>query len=306
MLKSDRQIFAILMIFVSSFSMAQQPDIEKDLLSAGAEIEVFKTTSNSSGEEVKLNIYIFKPENHKPTDKRSAIVFFFGGGWNTGKPTQFTEHCKHLAKKGMVSMTADYRVKSRHGTKAISCVEDGKSAIRWVRQNASKLGIDSTKVVAAGGSAGGHVAACTGVIKTLDHEKENLKISSVPNAMVLFNPVLATAKVEGSDQKMNAKKIAASTKRIGASPVTVSPVHHVVSGIPPTLILHGNADKVVPFWIAEVFQSAMDKAGNRCELVEYKKQGHGFFNHGRKGGKYEETVEQMDKFLMSLGFLQTD
>jgi len=90
----------------------------------------------------------------------------------------------------MVAARADYRVKSRHGVSPKECVEDAKSAIRWVRQNAAKLGADPNRIVAAGGSAGGHIAACTALTPGLDAEGEDTKVSSLPNALVLFNPVL--------------------------------------------------------------------------------------------------------------------
>ena len=124
----------------------------------GAEVETYKMVGDT-----KLNLYIYYPPGHKATDKRAAIVFFFGGGWTNGSPGQFEQHCKHLASRGMVAMTADYRVASRQQVKAVSCVADAKSAIRYVRKEAARLGVDPNRIVAGGGSAGGHIAACTGV-----------------------------------------------------------------------------------------------------------------------------------------------
>ena len=90
----------------------------------------------------------------------------------------------------MVAVRADYRVKSRHGVTPKECVEDAKSAVRWIHQNAATLGVDPSRIVAAGGSAGGHIAACTALAPGLDAPDEDLSISSKPNALVLFNPVL--------------------------------------------------------------------------------------------------------------------
>src|SRR6266699_1228799 len=67
----------------------------------GAEVETYKTIGDA-----KLNLYVYYPLGHKATDKRAAIVFFFGGGWTNGSPGQFEQHCKHLASRGMVAMTA--------------------------------------------------------------------------------------------------------------------------------------------------------------------------------------------------------
>lgn len=285
-----------------SASIAQDAATSKKMLKEGAKVEVYKTTTDSEGKKVELNIYVFNPEDHKPSDSRACVVFFFGGGWKGGSPSQFTEHCKHLSSLGMVAMTADYRVASRQGTKATACVEDGKSAVRWIRSNAKKLGVDPNRVASGGGSAGGHVAACTGVIKTLDRDSEDKDISSVPNALVLFNPALVLAKLD-DQTPVDAEKLKALESRIGADPKSVSPAHHVAASNPPTIIFHGKADKTVPYVTAQAFTKRMHAAGNQCELVGYEDQGHGFFNFTRKGGKYEETVAEMDKFLRSTGFL---
>src|SRR6516164_1598646 len=121
--------------------------------------QIFKKT-----EQGDLKISISFPDDWKPSDKRPAIVFFFGGGWTQGTVQQFAPQSAYLARRGMVAARADYRVKSRHQVTPDVCVEDAKSAVRWLRKNAATLGIDPEKVVAAGGSAGGHIAACTATI----------------------------------------------------------------------------------------------------------------------------------------------
>ena len=102
-----------------------------------------------------------------PETGRRSSSFFHGGGWKDGTPTVFYRHCKYFASRGIVAMSADYRVGRRDGAKPAQCVSDAKSAIRWLRQHAEKLGIDPNRIVASGGSAGGHLAAATGTIKTL-------------------------------------------------------------------------------------------------------------------------------------------
>jgi acetyl esterase len=263
----------------------------------GAQVETYKTVG-----DVKLDVQIFFPENHKPTDRRAAIVFFFGGGWRSGSPAQFEQQCRYLARRGMVAMTADYRVSSRHDTKAVACVADGKSAVRWIRRNAERLGIDPERIVAGGGSAGGHVAACTGTLRDFDESSEDASISSRPNAMALFNPAVVLAPIEGQFE-IPAEKQKQWRERMGVDPEKLSPYHHIDKDVPPTIIFHGTADTAVPYKTVQLFQAAMKKAGNRCELKSYEGQSHGFFNYGRKGGKYEETIQALDKFLVSLGYL---
>jgi len=263
--------------------------------------EAFKTIDGA-----RLRMHIFEPEGLKPSDKRPAIVFFFGGGWTGGTPTQFYAHCKYLASRGMVAMSAEYRVKGRHGVTPFECVTDGKSAVRWVRANAAKLGVDPARIAAGGGSAGGHVAATTGTIEGLEEKGEDASISSKPNAMLLFNPALVLDFSEWEKRGISAQRLEQIRARFGGrEPKEVSPAHHVSKGVAPTIIFHGKADTTVPYATAERFAQAMKQAGNRCELVGYEGQGHGFFNFGRGDGTaFYQTLAEADKFLASLGWLE--
>ncbi len=264
----------------------------------GAKVETYKSVG-----DVKLNLWLYEPAGHKPSDKRPAIVFFFGGGWTGGSPQQFEQHCKHLASRGMVAAAADYRVASRHQVKAVSCVADAKSAVRYLRQEANRLGIDPDRIAAGGGSAGGHLAACTGTLKDFDEPSEDAKISSVPNALVLFNPAVVLAAASGLAPR-DAGKAASLADRMGVEPAKLSPYHHVAKGAPPTIIFHGQDDATVPYRTVELFAKAMTDAGNPCQLVGYAGQSHGFFNYGRGNNEhYQKTVEEMDKFLVGLGYL---
>lgn len=236
---------------------------------------------------LELNVYL--PAGWSASDKRPAIVFFFGGGWTGGSPSQFFPHGRYLASRGMVAASAQYRTRGSHGTSPLECVADAKSAVRWMRQHAAELGIDPQRIAAGGGSAGGHVAATTGVIDGLDEKGEDGSISSKPNAMALFNPATNTAPL---------------TERLGDMARDISPLHHVNAGDPPTIIFHGKADTTVPFATAEAFCDAMKSAGNRCELVAYEGRPHGFFNYGRSRKAFTSTVWHMDRFLASLGYLE--
>jgi len=201
-------------------------------------------------------------------------------------------------------MTADYRVSTRNNTKATACVADAKSAIRWVRQNAKRLGIDPERVSAGEGSAGDHLAACTGVIRGFEEKGEDLSISSVPNALILFNPALVLAELEG-EPPLSPKQMEGLPERMGTAPKNLSPFHHVAKGAPPTIIFHGKADSTIPYKTAEQFTAAMKREGNECELQGFDDQAHGFFNYGRgDGSHYETTVKQMDGFLISLKYIK--
>ncbi len=254
----------------------------------GVEHIVYKEASGS-----KLILNVFHPQDRKTKkEKRPAIVFFFGGGWSGGSPAQFAPHCEYLASRGMVAITADYRVKSRQGTPPFECVKDGKSAVRWIRQNAGRLGIDPKKLAAGGGSAGGHVAAATGTVPGLEEDGEDVSVSSTPDALVLFNPVYDNGpKGYGHDRVKDRYK-------------EISPLHNIRKGMPPAIVFLGDQDKLIPVSTAEKFKSQMEKVGSRSDLHVYKDQPHGFFNQGKKGNYYEKTVLEMDRFLISLGWLK--
>ena len=243
--------------------------------------------------DVKLQLHVFEPKGHKPGDQRPAIVFFFGGGWVGGSPSQFYPHCAYLAGRGMVAMSAEYRVRSRHKTPPFECVKDGKAAVRWIRKNAKKLGIDPNKVAAGGGSAGGHVAAATATVPGLDAKEDDTAISARPNALVLFNPVYDNGpKGYGYDRVKDRYK-------------EISPIHNIRKGIPPAIVFLGTKDKLIPVSTGKSFREKMKAVGSRSELMLFEGATHGFFNKGRgDGSAYRQTVQAMDAFLTSLGFLQ--
>jgi acetyl esterase/lipase len=242
--------------------------------------EVYKKT-----EKAELKIQLYLPADGKEGDKRPGIVFFFGGGWTNGSPAQFAAQAAYLASRGMVAACADYRVKSRHDVTPVECVEDAKSAVRWMRKNAARLAIDPEKIVAAGGSAGGHIAACTGITPGGDAPGEDAAVSSRPNALLLFNPVMDAGPILPRLADEDAVR-------------KITPNAHLAKGLPPTLLLFGTGDKMID--AAKEFVAKSKELGNRAELYTADGQGHGFFN---KSPWRERTLVRADEFLSSLGYL---
>ncbi len=291
------QLLSLAVLFgtTSILEAANKKNPNNDLQFPGSTAEVYKQI----GDDV-LKIHIFQPAD-KSAAPKPAVVFFFGGGWRNGKPTQFEQHCRYLASRGMVAMTADYRVSTKHGTTAKACVEDGKSALRWIRKNAKRLNIDPKRVAAGGGSAGGHVAACAGIIKGFEAESEDHSISSIPNALVLFNPAVTLAEFESSEP-IPKERAGNLKERMGTDPINLSPGHHARKGLPPTIMFFGTEDFLLEG--AKFFDNNMVKAGNRCEMKLYDDYAHGFFNFGKHKNKpFTQTLQAADEFLVSLKFL---
>lgn len=303
MLKVRKKLFGMILIFVImplSVKSQQPSDPWYPPTIPGARAETYKTVG-----DIELKVWIFSPADHNENHNRPAIVFFFGGGWKTGSPTHFAKHCEYLANRDMVAIVADYRVHSRHGVNVNTCVEDAKSAIRWIRKESSRLGIDPDSIVAGGGSAGGHLAAATATLPGHNDPNENLSISAKPNALVLFNPAVIIGPVVPGQDELTTEALAEISNRLGAEPGSLSPYHHIKPGIGPTIIFHGTADTTVPFKHVRLFCEKMQKQGNRCEVIGYKGSEHAFFNFGRdKNAPFIDTVNKMDAFLVSLGYLK--
>ena len=167
--------------------------------------------------------------------------------------------------------------------------------MRWVRSHAAELKIDPSKIVASGGSAGGHLAGATAILDGVDDPTDDLHVSPVPAALVLFNPVLDTTET-GYGALM-----------IGTNAIDLSLTHHVKPGLPPIILFHGTADHTVPFANAVEFTRRVKAAGGDCRLVPFEGADHGFFNSPlfRKGastGVYEKVMRDVDDFLTRLGF----
>ncbi len=251
----------------------------------GARVETYRKIDST-----ELKLWIFGESD--PKAPKPAIVFFFGGGWNGGSPNQFEHQARHFAKRGMIAITADYRVKSRQGVQVVECVKDAKAAIAWVRENAQRLGIDPNKIAASGGSAGGHLAASTGTLSGFGSDER-------PNAMILFNPACTLAPI--ADWQPPGATAGLSTERLGVEAQVLSPAHHIGPHTPPTLILHGKADTTVPYASVVAFERAMKQADRPCKLVGYEGAGHGFFNRNED---FAKTLAEADGFLVDLGWLK--
>lgn len=239
-------------------------------------------------DDISLRLHVFDSSTTATeaiTKPRPAIVFFFGGGLRGGSVMQFFSQAKALSELGMVAVIADYRVYRRHKTGAIEAVTDAQSAIRWVREHAEDLAVDPNRIVAAGGSSGGYLAAATATMEAVGGaDSEASGVSTRANAAALFNPALAN--------------------RFPNVEAELSPYHQLDTNAVPTFIVHGKQDKVVAFASAQAYCDRIHELQAYCELHAYETAGHGFFNRNRNDGEwYRETFAQLQTFLQKFGYL---
>lgn len=253
--------------------------LQGEQLTASAEKLLYKSTPQGD-----LYFYLLRPQT-KRKKALPAIIYFCGGGWVQQSVAAQIPTAAWFRDHGIIAIGAEYRVKSVHGTTPLECIKDAKSAVRYVRLNAKRLGIDPNKIILAGGSAGAHIAICT-QIDGGDEPGEDLSVSTKPNALVLHNPVLGEG--FGSDF-------------FNLHP-EFSPIVQVKNGWPPTVLSCGTADKTTPYEYAQKFEGLMKTADNTCELITVKDADHGC-DWPVSNPNFLPVLTEMTKFLQKEKFL---
>ena len=264
------------------------------------EERIYKTVD---GKQLKADVF-YTSETQKIL-LNPAIAFFHGGGWAYGSPSEFYTTCIRYAKKGFITFSFHYRLSiMEDGTvpdpdiTLVECVKDARSALRWVRENAASFHIDPDKIIAAGQSAGGQLALSTAMFDDINEKSDNLDISPVPNALLLFSSNLNTIEA-WADWLMGERR-----NEIWS----VSPYHNLKPGLPPAIEFHGTEDCMVPIYILNFFKEKTISLGNYFESVVFEGRGHYLGEGNEKYATYfdEAILEQTDQFLEKFGFLNKE
>ena len=200
--------------------------------------------------ERKLLVDAFYPSK-KTKEKRIAFVMIHGGGWRSGSRTQHYPLAHRLAALGYVCFTPEYRLST--GALYPAAVYDLKAAMRWVHANAKKYDVDTNKIVVAGFSAGGQLAALIGTTNGDAHfEKKDCdeKYSSNVQAVVDLDGTLSFVHPE-SGEGDDSKKPSAGTLWFGYSKKEnpalwqdASPLAHVSKSTPPVLFINSGVARM--------------------------------------------------------------
>jgi len=227
-----------------------------------------------------LNLSIFLPKEYRAGTTFPTFVIFHGGGWGGGSPATHHADCAYWSSRGMIAVSAEYRLKKRDNVQVpLECVKDAKSAIRYLRKNAAKLKVDPKRIVAAGASAGGQLAAATAMIMSKETDDGLFPDTScVPTAIVLYNPWFRC-------------------------PEPLSPPKHVRKGLPPVIMFLGDKDPT-PISDLLAFRKDLMEAGNVADLHIGIDGKHGFCNGRNPGNPYFYwSIEAVDAFLVKHGIL---
>lgn len=238
-----------------------------------------------------LRLFVYKPKRWAATDRRPALVYIHGGGWVGGNPGAVALTGKPLVAAGMVVFSVEYRLAVRGpGFDPAVCIEDAKSALRYVRGHAREFGIDPDRIAAGGSSAGGHLSAACALLPTFDAATDDRSVSCRPNALVLLQPVLDNGSQGG---------YAANSPVIKKNVNAYSPAHNIVAGAPPAVLFGGREDIAASLPLLEKFTASMKAVGNDCELFAYDGK-HGFVS---QQPALSDIKEKIIAFCTRLGWL---
>jgi acetyl esterase len=208
-----RPILLIALLACVRVAEAQSP-----AAATGPAVYVF---ASPGGTELKA--YVFTPEGRGLSNKQAGMVIFHGGGWNEGEPSWAFARARHFAERGLVAVAAQYRLSDGKTITPLDAMADARAVIRWMRTQSATLGLDPSRIVADGWSAGAHLAASAAIFD--DQPADPNRPSAAPNALVLVSPAVAL------ESDGWAKRLVGSKTNIS----DVSPDVHVRTGLPPTI-----------------------------------------------------------------------
>ncbi len=226
---------------------------------------------------------------------RPIVVFFHGGFWDSPTPTQFVPHCLHFASRGAVAVAAETRTLAKHGTGPLEAIEDARDLIRWLRSNADTFNLDPNKITIGGAGGGAYLALLTSLPKPKDLPPVD-GFDCAPQALLLFSALVNTSTKGPAADRFGDGKMAKN----------LSPTKLVRRKLPPMLFFHGKSDRITPFDEVEKFRRRLRWRGNACELIDFERAEHSFFNFNVSHKNFERTICAADQFLVSLDLLAPD
>ena len=244
-------------------------------------IYTYKEEEDGVTREMEIH---FPKDHDAATELVPGIIMFHGGGWGGGKRDQFRYLCHYFADRGLVAATVSYRLATKadngKGSRKRVCITDAKSAIRWYKNNAETLGVDPQRIIAGGGSAGGHVSLLATTNPELNDPQDNRKHDTSVVAYLLFNPALGMADTKDSE---------------------VDFLQHIRPDFSPAIVFFGSEDeKWLKGWNA-AYEKMQLLNIHSVEVWIAEDQEHSFFN---KQPWQDMTIRASDEFLKDLGLIK--
>lgn len=220
----------------------------------------------------KLDVYQPDPASSNGTDPGyPVLVYIYGGVWNSGDKELYAPVAQRLLPGGMIVVVPDYRIypegKYREQT------DDVAAALSWVLENIRDYGGDPARVVLGGQSAGAHLSA----LALLDEQwlaKYGHSSAEVCGYYGISGVYDINAQMDYERSKGGTAPIMTAVMEGPDNFTAASPATYVRSGLPPMLLIHGDADETVPISMSENFQAKLESIGATSEFVTYPGAGH--------------------------------
>jgi acetyl esterase/lipase len=225
---------------------------------------------------------------------RPAVLVIHGGGWTEGiYRSSMAAHAQRLADAGYVTFNIEYRL-TPDGGQYPHAVQDCYCALAYMRNHATALGIDPTRIAGLGYSAGGHLVSMLGVDTAADVQADCAEGATTPLAAVVAGSgVEDMAALPGNVWSVT-EFMGGSVSDVPDAYHAASPLSHVVAGAPPYLFVHGDDDWFVNFEAQEQpMQAALDAVGTPTHLLRIPGGGH-ILNRGVDGGSYDLPLTEID------------
>ena len=237
----------------------------------------------------RLDLYL--PRTRTGAAPLPVIVFVHGGGWVGGSKSAGRAVVRPYALTGeYAGVSIGYRLAGQARWPAQ--IHDCKAAIRWIRANAARHGLDPERIGVIGSSAGGTLVTLLGVSGGAEdlegsvgpHGSASSRVTCVVNRFGRLNflaqpeSARASAAQAGPLAQRLALMFGGPVDEMAALAGRASPASHAAAGLPPIITFHGTADTLVPFVQAEEFDAAMRRAGGAHLLVPVQGGGHGYEN----------------------------
>ena len=237
-----------------------------------ATVEYDVVVGKAGDRDLKCNIYM-PPQ---PGPNRPGVLLIHGGGWMSGDRAQLHGYGILLGRIGYVCVATEYRLAGE--AKWPAQIHDVKAALRWMRANAERLGIDPNKISVSGNSAGAHLSlmiAGTPNVPEFEGPGGNPGVSTeVAAAIAYYAPTQLY-----HDEDPRSTDVLSFLFGRGYDQATAkhaSPLDHAKTSFPPTLLITGNKDDTVPYEASMKMYRALVDAGATCELHVYADQPHAF------------------------------
>jgi acetyl esterase/lipase len=249
------------------------------------EIDEGVVFGTGGGRDLRCDVYT--PPGH--AEPVPAVLLVHGGGWRGGERTQLRGYGILLGRAGYLCVASEYRLVGESPWPAQ--VHDVKAAVRWMRANATELGIDPTRIALEGNSAGAHLvlfAAGTPNVAAFEGDGGHAGVDSSAAAVVAVYP---PTRFHFGPRQHGSVPIEALSDTPGAALAEeASPVNLVGPGFPPTMLVHGSGDEVVPVSASFLMYETLRRHAVPTELHVFAEQPHAFDADPRFGRRNADLM----------------